>query len=1619
MTTTAEQRKIECIEQIAERVRQRTGPGEAEPAERLARQLYANVAPVDILGDSADNLAGAALALWGFARRRTPGEAQVRVYEPGLERDGWESTHTVVEIVNDDMPYLVDSVTAELDRLGAEPHLVAHPVVRVERGSDGVVTALHERGQGPEGAPGESFMHIHLPNQPEERHEEIRRSILLVLADVRAVYDDWKPMRERCREVVAELRRDPPPLPEAEISEGADFIQWIQERHFIFLGYREYGFEGTGRDAVAKVQPGTSRGLLRDEDVIVFNGLRNLGALPPDVRSFLQRPQLLHVTKTNRYSTVHKTAPMDAVAIKCFDPKGRVVGERLFIGFFTNAVYSASPSEIPILRQKVQAVFDRAGFARGSHNGKNLSNILASYPRDEVFQIATADLQEIAVGILYLLQRPRIALFARRDSFERFVSCLVLVPRERYDNELRARFAEILEEAFGGPVTISHTQVTDAALAWLLFLVSTTPGQIPSVTGAEVEKKLIEAGRTWADRLEEALVAARGEEEGLQAAHRYARAFPGSYQEHFDPQTAVFDIAALEAALASGDVAVHLYRPDGAEPHDVRLKIYGAGRPVPLSEVLPMLEDMGLRVIDEVPYDIRPAGLDQPAWIRDFGMETERRVPVDVESARERFQEAFGQVWRREIESDGLNKLVLAAALSARAVTVLRAAAKYLRQAGIRYSEAFMAEALACNPEIARQLAELFRVRFDPALREGADQRAAALLREIGALLDTIKDADQDRILRRFLNLVESVLRTNFYQPGPDGRAKGYLSFKLDSRKVEELPDPRPMVEVFVYSPRVEAIHLRGGKVARGGIRWSDRREDFRTEVLDLMKAQMVKNAVIVPVGSKGGFVVKRPPAPGSPRELVQQEGVECYKILMRGLLDLTDNLVDGKMVPPPAVVRRDGDDPYLVVAADKGTASFSDIANAMSAEYGFWLDDAFASGGSAGYDHKEMAITSRGAWESIKRHFREIGKDVEAQDFTVAGVGDMSGDVFGNGMLRSRHIRLVAAFDHRHVFLDPNPDPGRSFDERQRLADLPRSSWADYDPALLSEGGGVFERGARTIPVTPQVAALLGLAVEQVTPAEMIQAILKAPVELLFFGGIGTYVKSSEESHADAKDRGNDAQRVDAKDLRAAVIGEGANLAMTQRSRVEYAREGGPKGEGGRLNTDFIDNSAGVDCSDHEVNIKILLNGVEREGGLTREARNELLRSMTAEVADLVLRDNYLQTQAISVTHRLGHRLLDRQARFMRRMEREGRLNRKLEFLPDDDELKDRARLRTGFTRPELAVLLAYSKIVLYNELLDSDLPDDPFMQEDLKLYFPTPLRERFADQIARHRLRREIISTSVTNSIVNRTGPSFVHETKDKTGEDAADIARAYVITREVFRLRSLWAEIEALDNKVPAETQASMLTECGRLIDRGTAWFLREGGRPLDIGGQIALYAASVRELADQLDELMSKTEHALFAQHVTKLTGAGVPLDLARRIASLVAWLAPALDIVRVAREAKLAPLPVGRLYFRIGDRFGFDRLRQSAAGLPTEKAWDKLAVTALVDDLFGHQRDLTARVLASMGNGTPAERAVTDWAEKRRPIVTRVEQLLAEMQASGTPDLAMLAVANRTLKSLGA
>ncbi|MBM3565151.1 MAG: NAD-glutamate dehydrogenase, partial [Alphaproteobacteria bacterium] len=1582
-------------------VARRLGPEEAAALGPFFAAYYANVSARDLKDATPEDLFAGALAHWRFGERRAAKTALVRAYNPNVESDGWRSPFTVIEAVTDDMPFLVDSVAAELNRQGLIPHLIVHPIVMVRRDAEGQAEAVLPReAAAAKNLRRESFIRAEVTLQTPDRLQAIAAGVARTLADVRAAVEDWPAMRERMAELVAAADGGDP-----NAAEEREFLRWAHDNNFTFIGARDYDIEGSGANMRFAVADKSGLGILRDPARAVFEDQREGAAIPREVRAFLDQPQALMITKANRRSPVHRPVPLDAISIKRRDARGKIAGERVFVGLFTSGAYNRSPRDIPLLRSKIAAAIERAHFAPDSHDGKALLHILETYPRDELFQIGLDDLHKTALGILQLQERQRVALFLRRGSFERFVTAMIYVPRDRYTTDLRFKIQAILEQALGGTVSGHYTKFDDSPLARLLVVVQTAPGRIPALDAARLEEEMAEAARSWADRLQAALLKNRGEDAGMVLFARYGAAFSAGYREHVTPEEALSDIAIIETALRAGGIGLDLYRPEGVEPHRIRFKLLHPGAKVPLSDVLPMLEKMGLRVTDEIPNTVTPGGVDaRRVMIHDFGLETRDGAPVEIPLVRDAFHEAFLRVWRGEMESDGFNALVLGAGLGWRHVTVLRAYCRYLRQAGIPFSQEYMEQALAAHPKIARAIVDLFLAELDPETGDAA-ARAGTLKQRITEALDQVANADEDRILRRFVNAVEASLRTNYFQKGADGGPKPYLSIKFDSSKIDDLPLPRPLREIFVYSPRMEGIHLRFGLVARGGIRWSDRREDFRTEILGLVKAQQVKNAVIVPVGSKGGFVLKNPP-PASDREAFMAEGIACYKTLISGLLDITDNLKDGKSVPPADVARRDGDDPYLVVAADKGTATFSDIANGISLERGFWLGDAFASGGSQGYDHKKMGITAKGAWESVKRHFREMGHDTQTQDFIVAGVGDMSGDVFGNGMLLSRHIKLVAAFDHRHIFLDPDPDPEKSFKERERMFALPRSSWADYDTKLISAGVGILDRKAKTISLSAEARARIGLDKPTATPAEVMNAILKAPVDLLWFGGIGTYVKSTAESNADAGDRANDAIRVNGAQLRARAVGEGANLGVTQRGRIEYALKGG------RLNTDSIDNSAGVDCSDHEVNIKILLSGVS---GLDDKRRNALLVEMTDEVGRLVLRDNYLQTLAISQAEARGVAALDAQGRLLRMLEKAGRVSRAVEFLPDDETLAERAAAKRGLTRPELAILMSHAKLWLYDEILPSTLPDDAFLERDLIAYFPGVLGRKHADAARGHRLRREIVATAATNAIVNRAGMTFVPEMSERTGAPAAEVARAFVAAREIFGLDSLWAEIESLDGRVPAAAQAAMFEDIRALLARVVLWILRQPPTP-DIAACVGELKDGVAALRAGADAVLPEHYRRDLQARADRLAADGVPAALAQGIAGLVNLYA-AGDIVRLAAGHKRSAVEAGAVYYAVGTRFKLGRLRAAGEALDSGSHWQRLALGALVEEIYGHQFDLAAQALGQAASGEKPQAAVERWLAAHAAAVAQADVIMGELSSVPMTELAQIAVASRHLRTL--
>jgi glutamate dehydrogenase len=1517
--------------------------------------------------------------------------ARIRVFNPDLAEDGFTSEHTVIQIAHDDMPFLVDSVAMAVNRSARTAHWIVHPLLVLTREEGGRLTKTQlaaTDGQHHEPVKSLIFVECDRIVQATER-QALALELAGVLGDVHAAVSDWSQMLARLQRLCANSCQ--PGLLTAPQQEGVEFLRWLEDRHFTFLGAREYDLQRTGDDIELVALPETGLGILRGEP------RSPVSVLPPDAQVYLKSDQLVLLTKAMSRSTVHRPAWLDCVAVKRFDDAGKLVGESRFLGLYTSKAYAAPVSEIPQIRKRCALVMHSAGVVPDSHAAKSLQAILDAYPRDELFQVDPDTLITHAIGILRLQERQRTRLFARRDPFGRFMSVQVFVPRDRYHTELRTRIGEELMRTLGGQSIEFTPMLTDNPMARVHYLVRASTDAPAAPDLLALEARIARLAQRWEDECRSTLLYVHGESQGLALASRFANGFPGAYQENFSGVVAADDVVMLADLSPEQPTAVKLYRPLDAGAGEMRLKIYRIGK-VALSDSLPVLERMGARVVDEHPYKV----VDDSAreyWLHDLGLQFS--ADTDVTRIRTRFEALFMQVWQGDVDSDDLNKLVLQTALDARAIAVLRAYTRYFKQLGFAFSQSYIEGALFKNSSIAQLLYDLFAARFDPSQTADRGTAQQDLIAQINAQLAQVPSLDEDRILRQFLGAIGATLRTNAWQLSPTGLPKAYLSFKFDPHQLPGVPDPKPMFEIWVYSPRTEGLHLRNGKVARGGIRWSDRREDFRTEILGLVKAQHVKNIVIVPVGSKGGFVLKNPPSPAD-RDATMAEGIACYKMFLSGLLDLTDNLVHGTVVPPVDVVRHDPDDPYLVVAADKGTASFSDIANRISAAYGYWLGDAFASGGSVGYDHKKMGITARGAWEAVKRHFRAMGRDTQTSPFTVVGIGDMSGDVFGNGMLLSEHICLVAAFDHRHIFIDPHPDVARSFAERQRLFGLARSSWDDFDKSLISEGGGVYLRSAKSIRLSDAACTVLGVASAELSPIEVLNALLKAPVDLIYNGGIGTYVKSSRESHQQAGDKAGDAFRVNGNELRCKVLVEGGNLGCTQLGRVEYAQAGG------RIYTDAIDNSAGVDCSDHEVNIKILLDRVVEAGDLTFKQRNDLLASMTSEVAQLVLADNYYQTQALDVACQRPLYVLDAQQRLLQSLERAGKLHRAIEFLPGDDEIARRRTAGTGLTAPEGAVVLAYAKIAVFDDLVASNLPDDPYFNRTLSAYFPQALSARFADVMARHPLRREIIATFVANTVVNRTGATFINFLSAEATASTADVVRAYTLAREIFSLEPLWDQIDALDLRVPSSLQLELLGQLISMAQRASRWILRLRAKGDDLPTLIARYQPSAAELRANLAQWLPEPAKSQWQQAAQQLLQAGVAADLAQNLTALE-FIFPALDLVDLAELTKVSLEQAAHTYFALETRLGLADWRAQIKRLPTDSLWQTQARASARDDVYAIAGQISKMVLANHGS-------IDDWAGQHASQIDHIARLLQTV-ASQNADLAPVSVALRELRHL--
>ncbi|MEN7341510.1 MAG: NAD-glutamate dehydrogenase [Pseudomonadota bacterium] len=1565
---------------------------------RFVSEYYRNLSIEDAESRGAASLARAALSHIRAGRRLAASDYHLRVYNPDEKKHGWTSGSTIVELVHRNMPFLVDSLSMALNRLGYAVQMTVHPLIRVNRTEAGTLRSIEARDAGS----GEIESFIRFEIRKETRAEQldlIRETLADTLQDVTVAVRDWRKMRGKMQAAIGDAEAQTRMTP-ALRDESINLLHWLLDNMYTFLGYREYRMAEEDGKRVLKPVKGSALGL-------TTRGRRSgrTQELTKAMHRFRRAEDLILITKVSTRSTVHRASYLDYVGIKMFDDRGRVVGERRFIGLLTSQAYNTPPDEIPLVRGKITEIIKRAGLDPTGHRGKALIHILNNFPRDELFQASVSDLFRTTTGILNLQDRRRVKFFIRRDTFRRFYSCLVYIPREQYNTEVRQKTEQILRDHLDASNIEFSVQMSDSALARVHLLAHAPTDKHRRVSIKAIEAAISEAVITWRDRLRDALIEDNGFSTGADLFERFERVFPLAYEEDVDARRGASDLKQVDAMLNGMPAPLSDYQLElggKRRPERVVFRVFRKDSPIALSDVLPLLENLGMRVISERPYQLRT---EAPFWIQEFELEppaaTTRKT---LRSNRHQFAESFALQLSGAIESDGLNKLIAATELDSHDVSLLRTYAKYLLQLGLPFSQAYLEDILCDHAPFAAAVINWFKYRFTPA-GQLRTSRIRKLESHVDATIEQATSLDADRALRAIYSAMRATVRCNFF--ADDGTTEA-IAIKLETRNIEEAPLPRPAHEIFVYSTRVEGVHLRAGDVARGGLRWSDRREDFRTEVLGLMKAQTVKNTVIVPTGAKGGFYPKQLPSDGS-RDDVFAEVTACYKIFINALLSVTDNIIDGTVVAPKGVRRLDGDDPYLVVAADKGTATFSDTANAIAVGRDFWLGDAFASGGSAGYDHKKMAITARGAWEAVKRHFREMGVDTQSDRFTVAGIGDMSGDVFGNGMLLSRSICLVAAFNHQHIFIDPDPDPARSFEERERLFALPRSGWADYDATIISDGGGIFERSAKSIPLTDQMRALLKTDAERLSPPALIQLILKMPVDLLWNGGIGTYVKATAEANADVGDPNNNALRIDASELACKVVGEGGNLGLTQRGRIEFALAGG------RINTDFIDNSAGVDSSDREVNIKILMRDVMDQRRFSMKQRNQLLSDMTDEVAELVLRNNYLQTQAISMMEASAKERLSEHREVINGLERSGLLNRKLEAIPDDEMLDERHRVGAGLSRPELSVLLSYAKLDVYQDLSKSTRPLDDNDKRELIEYFPSPLRRRFATMIESHQLGRQITDTLLTNSIVNRMGPAFVIRAKQDTGYDINTVVSAYEIARAITDARGLWQDIEALDHRVPTNVQYAMMFAISRKLRHACYWLMRTSEGKLDTNSMVSSIRTPLKSVLANLTEYLPSSGKQRLRQLTRQHETMGVPDALARRVSSLT-FINDALEIVRIAELRQCDTDTIARVYFALGKRLQLDWVRSQVDRLAVDGRWQSRARGTLRDNIIRAQREFTMRV-HSLNQCKASAASIDDLIASDRDAFDRTGQLIEQMQERGNVDFATLTVAVDELTQL--
>jgi glutamate dehydrogenase len=1572
----------------------------------FTQAFYKDAAPTDVASESADILLDIASDAFDAAGSRPLGQAAIHVANPPADGPGGSVTRII--LVNDNMPFLVDTVTTALTDLGIEIQRIFHPIIPVKR------TAQGKRSDA-KGAQElrESVICLDVDRRGPNTRARIEDALASVLADNRIAVADWRAMLKQLSACAVDLKYGDLPLSKDDVEENIAFLEWLADENFTLLGYRYYPIDGLTYEGKAAPKDHPALGVLRDHDNKVWRGHDGMGDASAELREFLQGKEPILITKANARATVHRSVHMDYIGIKHFDDSGVLVGEHRFVGLFTSTAYARQARSIPILRKKIETVREKAGYEANSHAGKALLHTLETFPRDELFQIETHLLLEIALGVLSLNERPRPRLFVRPDRFERFVSVLAYIPRETYAGALRQKLGAMLSDAFNGSVSVYYVQLGDAALTRVQFIVRTEPGSVPDYDEEALNSALEAMVKGWSARFLDALTDSFGDEEGRRLFYNVRDGFNMAYREAFTPEEAVRDILALQALAAddSQDRSFRLYRRQGVMGHQAHLKIYRQDQILALSDSLPSIENLGLRVIDEVAFSVA-TGRDGQGWVHDFLVEDPHGDHIDTDAIGQHVADILSAIAASRSDDDGYNALVLKSGLTPPQINIMRALGHYAQQIGIPFTRSYVGRCLVQNQAVTQRLSALFTARFDHSADGVARGRDIARLgQEIDAALDDVKSQDDDRILRLFQSVIMAILRTNAFCNAPEGPAPDTLAFKIRSADVAEMPDPKPHVEIFVFGPQVEGVHLRGGPVARGGLRWTDRPEDYRTEILGLLKAQIVKNSVIVPVGAKGGFLPRQLPEDGD-RDAIFEAGRAAYKVFIRHLIALTDNLVDGEVVPPEGIIRHDEDDPYLVVAADKGTATFSDTANAIALDMGFWLGDAFASGGSNGYDHKKMGITARGGWVSVQRHFREMGLNTQEHPFSVVGVGDMSGDVFGNGMLLSETICLVGAFDHRNIFVDPDPDPAASFAERKRLFELPRSSWKDYDESLLSKGGRIYDRSDKKLKLTPQIKNRFDIEADSVSPQELMKAILLAQADLLWFGGIGTYVKAKAERNGDVGDRANDAIRVDAGALRVKVVGEGANLGITQAARLEFARAGG------RINADFIDNSAGVDCSDNEVNLKIMLESVVKSGKLSQTKRDKLLETLTDDVAELVLRDNYLQTQAISMAEAQAAKTLDRHAALIRRLEREGRVTRALDGLPSEDVIAEMAQKDVGLSRPELASLMCHAKIAVFDALMASDVVDDPALEEELLAAFPQRLHKTYAPYILSHQLRREIIATKLSNAVINRGGLSLIFELDDAINCGLARAVATFVVVRKAFDLRSIWRGIDAGDYSVPANIQTLMHAEVAFSLRRQMMRMLqnaeRDDGTKWTISAALERYSDGIRALLSAPQAPLIGLTLDSFLERRDMYIEQSVDADVATAISALDAY-SPALIIVNAAREIKADVTQTAKAYFLLAKEVGADWLRQQLSDIVVSDGWDRRAITEMEADLAQQQMRLVARVLMGPGKAAPSARVET-WLAANAPTIKHAQNLMQELQQAGAPSVSRLSYAVRYMRA---